>query len=218
MIDLALSLTSPRRVPAASLSPIDPTPAEPPTFRIGTGYFVDTANVPAGTTCFEYEARLVPGVTVATSNQQVFGQSSAGGLRAVSGGTFAVLAIEDVSTVQVFSGTGRHTLVPGERTTLALSVDFATGTVTLTRDGTLVESGTMSISGSTAQTGRRLFFFTYVGNSPAMPGDWDVEYVKLWLTTAGTRSLRKEISLATHGTLAAINADPWTKGAFTDST
>jgi hypothetical protein len=37
----------------------------------------------------------------------------------------------------------------------------------------------------------------------------EIEYLKLWFTTDGTRTLSKEISVAALGSVDAINADPW---------
>ncbi|MFV0491167.1 MAG: hypothetical protein ACK5M4_05075, partial [Pseudorhodobacter sp.] len=63
-----------------------------------------------------------------------------------------------------------------------------------------------------AQSNRAIVFCSSSGGAQAMRPDWEFEYIRCYLTTGGTRTLRKEISVNALGSIAAINADSWKLG------
>lgn len=181
-------------------------------WTIGDAWFSDVENVPEQTTVIEYEAKFRPR-SKASSNHQLFGQTSAGGFRSSRSGAFKVAAVEHDGGSVVYSARERIEFELGVVYVVNVKIDYATGEVTTSVNGEVVETGTMSdIGNGFAQSRRPVLFGSSSGRSMALPKDWEFEYLRVHFTTDGIRSLHKELSIEQMGSLTKLNADAWRKG------
>lgn len=196
-------------------------------FVLNGAFFYDPSDVPANTSVIEYEMKFRPSATAATANDQLFGQVSAGGARANGAGVFSVVSIEDSSGVVVQDeNSNTFSLAASVVTTVNVKVDFDVGIldeegleglrygeITASQSGKILSITRMTDTTGLAQSYREVAFCALDTSVAALPSTWEVEYMKVWFTTGGVRTLRKEISVAALGSIANINADGWHQGS-----
>ena len=187
-------------------------------------YFVDPANVPANTTRIEFETKKRLANLPGSGGLSAFVTQEATGfdlkLEALSGGTAWQwhMRVRDGAGVNVLYQAIDNTSIPepGEWFTVRVDANMAVGFehVKFHVNGSLVVTVpfTTAVSDRWFQTSREVAFFatTSGGNLVARGGvdAVDCEYARVWFTTGGTRTLRKELS----GNAATVNADAWLKG------
>jgi hypothetical protein len=181
-------------------------------------YHVDPANVPAGTTRIEYEARIRlgahPGAGVVTLAAQ---ESTGCDIQIGSSGSGAVwrCVVEDGGGGKMISGASAFSAVPppGEWFRLGFDADMATGQARIIVDDVVVDTIPFIATPSPAefQSNREISFFaTSGGGNPVAGGGVgtvDCEYIEAWFTTGGVRMLRKRIDASN------VNSDGWKRGA-----
>lgn len=181
-------------------------------WQLGEAWFSDVGHVPEDTTVIEYEAKFMPR-SMASTNDQIFGQLSAGGFRSSRQGAFKMVGVENSAGESVYSADRRIRFEPGVVYVVNVKIDFESGEVTTRVNGEIVESGTMRDLGEgVAQSRRAIILASSTGRAQNLPKDWEFEYLTVHLTTGGERSLHKELSMEASGSVAGINADAWHKG------
>lgn len=209
------------RSTVASTSTTTPAAAEFFTMSATGPVFVDPEDIPANTTAMEYEVRMqlsapFPNGTIAL----VAAQASTGcDLRPIGSTTTTrwTVVAEDGGGTNMISSTGNGStgvaLPVGEWFTANLLVDQVAGTARLLQGGVEVWSTTFTPALAYFQTIRRLSILGNTGGGNRLPEGVQIEYVRIWLTTGGTRTLRKEIA----GNAVTVNADPWKLPASGDA-
>lgn len=196
-ITSALSLTNPFTFPATAC------------------HFLDTANVPANTTVVEFE---IKGIFTNLAGNMTLCQVVSDIINVVNSSNQHSLSVENSAGTSLFSSGAitSPTLPIGVVTVVNIlvsfdnAIDMVTGTIT--QDGDVIYTNTVAFTTGTGtvQSTRACQFGSA---TQQYPNTTQVEYLKVWLTTSAVRTLRKEISVAALGSIAAINADPWHQGA-----
>ena len=187
-------------------------PAGPETFTLtGTGpYFIDTAGIGSNVTRLEWSARIR---LLGGTNCKIFTQVSLGcDLDVIGGSGLMRLNVEGGTGATLLSSTGNGssmgTIPFGTWVDVGLDVDWVAGYGAVSLDGVEVARVTFTAAAPYAQPGRQLGFLGMSTAASLPPSGTQVEWVEVYKTVSGTRSLHKRIA----GNAATVNADPWKQG------
>jgi hypothetical protein len=95
---------------------------------------------------------------------------------------------------------------------ISIDVNQVAGTANIYKDGTSIQSRSWTpvTSNDFFQTGRRFAFLAQNGTGTfLLPSGWEIEFMEMYKTVLGTRTLHKRIE----GNAATVNADAWKQGA-----
>lgn len=181
-------------------------------WRTNGAVFYDPSNVPANTSVLEFEASIMMNTLPPATTVYVFAQEASARLEIITGTSVVrVSGIKDsAGTTVLATGTYEAIEYPA---ILNLKIDLPNSLATLSLNNVVVATYTLAANSGLFVTNRELAFGAN-GNAGTngFPSNTDIGYFKCWKTVSGVRTLHKEISIANQGSIAAINADPWTHG------
>jgi hypothetical protein len=176
----------------------------------GTGpYFIDTADPGANVERIEVKIKFRPnanpGATV-----RLFSQTSTGADVYVTSGGLYGSTLENGDGGGLGIGNSSTNIILNSWQEVLYDADQVAGTVNLYLNGSNIgtKSWTPVTSNDFFQTTRNFGFLAVEGGSQAVPSGWDFEFLEMYKTVLGTRTLHKRIE----GNAATVNADAWKLG------
>lgn len=194
------------------------TDQAPDTFTTtGTGpWFADSNTLPANTTRIEYEARMKlasnwPNGTIALVGS-LSGTNCDFRPVGTTGAPRWTVSVRDNTNTVLVSTTGNGAtginLPVGEWFSASLDVDLVAGTASLQQsDGQSWQTSFISAD-PRFTSARSLGLLGGNTGGNLVPQGVEVEYLRIWLTTNGVRTLHVEVA----GDAATVNAHPWARG------
>lgn len=189
----------------------------PATFVTNGAYFSDPSSTPASTTVVEAIMRFkLP--TGGSGIHYWHGQTGDFQLGIDGSSELRINRIEDPGdgANAHYDTTDQDTLTDDTWYTLRSVIDMENGTWQYQVDGVDVYNAAFNVtspptSPNFKSTAINVCSYTNSG-SGVLPSDTEIEYIELYYTTSGVRSLHKRISVAEQGSIAGINADAWHNG------
>jgi len=191
---------------------------DPTTFftTSGTGpSFVDPNNVPANTSRIRHTASLRPTSAMAGHSgvRLLFGQESQGMDVSIrpNASDFDILLtkIEDSSRAKLGGSTASIYSAPyGVWSDFEFDADLTANTFTLSVNGSVVHTETLTAGTGTFQANRELSALSNSSGVLQMFTGLDVKHLEMFLTTDGLETSHKVIT----GDAATVNIDPWKIG------
>lgn len=180
-------------------------------FIINGAYFRDPATAGAGVEIVEMEFKFARGAT-AWATGFFGGQVSSLALRTSDDTVYATA--ENSSDAEIANTTDERLTLHGDGVVSVLNClwDFVADQLVVSLNGATVTRSFSGVPGDEIQSDRQFMLNTSNTGSVQLQDDLEFEYIRIWKTVGGTRTLHKDISVAAQGSIAGINADPWTVG------
>jgi len=184
-------------------------------FRVNGAFFVSPSGPSANTTkaVFSCKFRFLEATV---TNDVIFRQRSSSQFRFNASRQGNISAVEDGAGTAVTLGATAisHQFDLGVVYELVVSIDMVAQVITVTINGTLAETLTMTVTEAQRffQTGQGWSFFSANGTTAAFPASTEVEYAALTTTTSGVDTEVFRIDTK-EMTIAEINSHAWKLGA-----
>lgn len=150
-------------------------------------------------------------LTTPVTNDQLFGQRSAGGDRFNAAGEAGLSALEDGAGNSVtYNDTLVDGLALGIPHTRTIDIDYLNGVATITLNGAITHEIDLTIPASAQffQTDQEWLFASLNGAIAALPADTEFDLLRLQTTVNGVQSTPFNIDTQ-EDTIATIDAHPW---------
>ncbi|GIT90160.1 hypothetical protein JANAI62_03570 [Jannaschia pagri] len=203
---VASDITDAQRVPGG--------PEAGDVFVLGADTYFVTDPPPTGSTAWRFDALIRS--STALENVVLAAQHSAGQIRTDGNASVFTRAVEDSTGTNLGNTTDLGELPADAWIDLSVLIDVANEVVVVNLYGT--EVGRQSITSGTGllQTDRQIVFgaATTGGLNAVLDGLECALFRATAITMTGQGQKIAEISIAEQGSIAAINADPWTNGSI----